>query len=981
MKRFWNEEDLIEHFTISPQEYDLLKGRSSAGKFGFILLLKFMQYEGRFPSSFKEIPKDILKYIETQLNASSDLSKYNWNGREAKNHRVIIREFLGFKKWSRNYTDELTEWLKTNIIAKFFKDTQIKESALSYLHQKKIEPPQPSYLDRIIKSARNSWEEDFFKNISSKLTRSSRNNMDILLHNDIFDDDSISFRDIKSDAGNVSKKSIKKELDKLEVINKIDLPFQLLKGISGKIKKIYYSRVMIEPLREIKRHPEYIRHALLAIFFELRRSEIIDDTIELFIKAVKGIKNNAEEYVNKNIIGEMKKIRGKDKLLFKVVSASRKNPDKTVKKVVFPIIGKDRMDQIIREHEHKGSIYDLKVNERIRVTYRSHHHRSILISIIKNLNFRSNNKAYKDFIKAVGILKKYADTRSALYPADEEIPTDKIVTLSWQEFVFETDKKDRIRINRIAYEICVLNELRDRLKCKEVWVENADRFRNPDEDLPVDFEEKREQYYQQIFQPMDSNIFISKVRNTLEKALESLNENIPNNKYVEIRKHKKKNIKLSPLEAQPEPKNLVLLKKEISKRWKTVSLLDVLKEADLQINFSSHFKSISQREALDPEVLRKRILLNIFAMGTNAGLKRIVAGNHDEKYSDLVYIQKRFMHKECFREAISSIVNHIFSIREPDIWGNATTACASDSKQFGSWDQNLLTEWHNRYGGRGVMIYWHVERKASCIYSQLKSCSSSEVAAMIEGVMRHCTQMKVEKQYVDTHGQSIVAFAFCHLLGFKLMPRFKSIANKKLYQASSGKSHLYPNLKLILNPTIKWDLMTLQYDQMIKFAIAIFTETAQTESILRRFTRESPKHPTYQALEELGKALSTIFLCDYLRLEKIRREIQEALNIIELWNRVNDFILFGKRGEFASNRKRSQELTMLSLHLLQNCLVYINTLMLQEVLADPAIMGIMTPEDFRGLNPLFFNHINPYGTFNLNMKTRIPIKQFAMENI
>lgn len=50
-----------------------------------------------------------------------------------------------------------------------------------------------------------------------------------------------------------------------------------------------------------------------------------------------------------------------------------------------------------------------------------------------------------------------------------------------------------------------------------------------------------------------------------------------------------------------------------------------------------------------------------------------------------------------------------------------------------------MTEWHIRYGGRGVMIYWHVARKSLCIYSQLKRCSSSEVAAMIEGVLRHQT--------------------------------------------------------------------------------------------------------------------------------------------------------------------------------------------------------------------------------------------------
>ena len=59
-----------------------------------------------------------------------------------------------------------------------------------------------------------------------------------------------------------------------------------------------------------------------------------------------------------------------------------------------------------------------------------------------------------------------------------------------------------------------------------------------------------------------------------------------------------------------------------------------------------------------------------------------------------------------------------------------------------------MTEWHLRYGGKGVMIYWHVERHATCIYSQLKTVSSLEVAAMIKGVLRHCTEMKIDKQFV-----------------------------------------------------------------------------------------------------------------------------------------------------------------------------------------------------------------------------------------
>jgi len=72
-------------------------------------------------------------------------------------------------------------------------------------------------------------------------------------------------------------------------------------------------------------------------------------------------------------------------------------------------------------------------------------------------------------------------------------------------------------------------------------------------------------------------------------------------------------------------------------------------------------------------------------------------------------------------------------------------------------------------------LQYRLERHATCIYSQLKTCSSSEVAAMIQGVLRHCTELEVDRHYVDNHGQSIVRFAFCRLLGFELLPRLKKI--------------------------------------------------------------------------------------------------------------------------------------------------------------------------------------------------------------
>ena len=151
------------------------------------------------------------------------------------------------------------------------------------------------------------------------------------------------------------------------------------------------------------------------------------------------------------------------------------------------------------------------------------------------------------------------------------------------------------------------------------------------------------------------------------------------------------------------------------------------------------------------------------------------------------------------------------------------------------------------------MIYWHVEKKSTCIYSQLKSCSSSEVAAMIEGVLRHDTEMTVKKNFVDTHGQSEVAFAFCHLLGFELMPRLKNIGSQKLYRPESGDKESYQHLLPVLTRPINWDLISQQYEQMVKYATALRLGLAEPEAILRRFTRANLKHPTYQALGEERK--------------------------------------------------------------------------------------------------------------------------------
>ena len=83
----------------------------------------------------------------------------------------------------------------------------------------------------------------------------------------------------------------------------------------------------------------------------------------------------------------------------------------------------------------------------------------------------------------------------------------------------------------------------------------------------------------------------------------------------------------------------------------------------------------------------------------------------------------------------------------------------------------------------------------------------------------------------------------------------------------------------------------------------------------------------------------------------------------------------GDKVEIATNRAADQEITMLSLHLLQVSLVYINTIMIQCVLDTPAWAERLTAEDRRALTPLLWGHVNPYGLFRLDMNARLEIEK------
>ncbi|CAA7197404.1 hypothetical protein CHRY9293_03463 [Chryseobacterium potabilaquae] len=969
MSQIWNEEELGQYWSVTFEELELLKTKPQKHHLVFCMKLKYYQYYGVFPGNEKELSDIPLQYISEQLDVSNNIFLYEWESRTARRHRQEILTFLNIRKLDSKDRIELINWLIEEIFPKGISSTEAFNHILDWLYQNKIQRLTVFQVEKIIITSYSRFREVLFGEISKGVCKESKTLIDYCLEDK---NELINFSFLKSDPGRVSLDSVLKELEKLEFINCLQIPEQKLSSLNPKIMNHMRSKALSETAWEIKRHPPTIRYALMSVFFYTKQSEIIDGLIELLIQIIHRLSVKAEKKVFKILMQDFRKVYGKNTLLGRIAEASLNNPDSPVREVVYPIAGVQTLSNLVKEYKSSGKGYQKDVHRNIRSSYGSHYRRMVP-KILGSITFCSNNIMHQPILDALRWLENHKNSNTQYYYLYDNIPIDGIVRPKDYEIIIETDDKGEKKINRINYEICVLQALREKLRCKEIWVKGADKYRNPDQDLPQDFNTNREFYYKDLGITQDIQEFIDTIKGNMHQALYSLDKSIPDNKQLRLLSRNKNNISLSPLTEQPEPGNINKMKGQIQSVWPMTSLLDILKEADMRIGFTECFKTQRSSERLNRDELQKRLLLGLYGLGTNTGLKRISAGRHGVNYKELLHVRKFYIYKTALREAISKVANAIFKIRNPDIWGEGTTACASDSKKFGSWDQNLMTEWHIRYGGRGVMIYWHVEKKSTCIYSQFKRCSSSEVASMIEGVLRHCTEMAIDKQYVDTHGQSEVAFAFSYLLGFNLMPRLKNIAKQKLYLPDIGLAEDFKNITPILTRPINWELIAQQYDQMVQYTTALKQGTADPEAILRRFTKGNITHPTYRALSELGKAVKTIFLCKYLEKEELRREIHEGLNVVENWNSANSFIFFGKGGEVATNRLEDQELSVLSLHLVQICLVYVNTLMIQQIISTEEWKHILTSEDYRALSPLIYAHVNPYGVFELDMNERLSI--------
>ncbi len=432
---------------LSDQEHQFIKKYRGLNRLKCATLLKYYQIEGRFPEKFSDIPDIGRKILSENLKVPDDVDPdYDYMDRTGKRLRQSVREFLGI----RNSLPEDWETAQSDLVEVCFQDFDA-ENALSQLlkqwfQDRNIERPTVLREERILNAVSVNLEERRNQHIANLLSDTHQQSLDDLLKTQTGETSALLVL-LKDDPGKPCLSSVFIELSKLESIDNLCLPLDLFPADWQKLRKTYRQRATREPVRELRRHPDHIRYALLAAFCMERREEILDNLTDLLIQIVHKIQVKAERRVTKEIAGGVREVSAKKALLFKIAQTAIENPDATIRDALFPIIGENTFNDLVKEFEASSPFYNEQVELVARNSYKSHYRRMVP-PILEVLKFRCNNQHHRPAIDAITILKDLKFGQRVLRV--DVLPISGIVPKSLQPLLIEDGKINRSRITQCS---------------------------------------------------------------------------------------------------------------------------------------------------------------------------------------------------------------------------------------------------------------------------------------------------------------------------------------------------------------------------------------------------------------------------------------------------------------------------------------------------------------------------------------------------
>ncbi|MBU3867149.1 hypothetical protein KN815_24750 [Streptomyces sp. 4503] len=391
-----------------------------------------------------------------------------------------------------------------------------RDALLVECRARKIEPP--GRVDRILTAVQSRAEKAFCARTIERLGQVCTARLLALVAEGSEDGTALS-ASLKRDPGAVGLDSLLTEVNKLNDVRQLGLSEGLFADCSEKLLAAWRARAIKMYPSDFRDTAEDVRITLLATLCSSRQAEITDALADLLIALVQKINARAERRVEKQLTAELKKVRGKEGILFKLADAAVGKPDEIVRTALYPVVGEKTLRDLVAEAKANEKVFKARVRTTLRSSYSSYY-RQMLPPLLKSLGFKCNNTAYRPVMDALVLLERYAevDGKTRFYDAADQVQMDGVMRKDWCEVVVE----DKGRVERMPYGLCVLVALRDVIGRREICVEGGLGWRNSEDGLPGDFEAARAVDYAVIRRSVDPEGFIADLKRRMISGLDWL---------------------------------------------------------------------------------------------------------------------------------------------------------------------------------------------------------------------------------------------------------------------------------------------------------------------------------------------------------------------------------------------------------------------------------------------------------------------------
>jgi TnpA family transposase len=178
------------------------------------------------------------------------------------------------------------------------------------------------------------------------------------------------------------------------------------------------------------------------------------------------------------------------------------------------------------------------------------------------------------------------------------------------------------------------------------------------------------------------------------------------------------------------------------------------------------------------------------------------------------------------------------------------------------------------------------------------SCRPREALDVLDGLLANHTILHIREHTTDTHGDTEIVFALCHLWGFYCMPRIRDLKDQQLYRLDRLVD--YGVLTPWLTKTADRTLVEEQWEERRRVALSLTRRTAPAHVIVPRLTNRFPADRLSRAMTNRGRIIKTQYILRYLTNRDLRQTVRLPLKKGEYRHKLPRRICVADQGEFTT---------------------------------------------------------------------------------